>query len=78
MDGRAESVAVEAFGVTVEVTADPEHFAAVSDFLPPRGRPVSQPPERGRFALVKDANGGLLSVVCDEKQIVKATSGALH
>jgi hypothetical protein len=66
---RAESVAVEAFGVTVAVTADPENFAAVSDFLPPRARPVRHSPEKGRFALVKDADGGLLSVMCDEKQI---------
>jgi hypothetical protein len=64
-----ESVAVEAFGVTVAVTADPEHFAAVSDFLPPRARPARHPPERGRFALVKDTDGGLLRVVCDEKPI---------
>jgi hypothetical protein len=65
----AESVAVEAFGVTVAVTADPEHFAAVSDFLPPRARPVRHPPEQGRFALIKDTDGGFLSVMCDEKQI---------
>ena len=64
-----ESVAVEAFGVTVAVTADPEHFAAVSDFLPPRARPVRRPPERGRFALVKDTDDGLLSVVCDDNSI---------
>jgi hypothetical protein len=60
---------VEAFGVTVAVTADPEHFAAVSDFLPPRARPVRNPPERGRFALVKDTDDGLLRIVCDEKPI---------
>jgi hypothetical protein len=65
----AESVAVEAFGVTVAVTADPEHFAVVSDFLPPRARTVRHPPERGRFALVKDTDGRLLSVVCDEQPI---------
>jgi len=63
------SVAVEAFGVTVAVTADPEHFAAVSDFLPPRARTVKRPPERGRFALVKDTDDGLLRVVCDEQPI---------
>ncbi len=68
-ESAVESVAVEAFGVTVAITADPEHFAAVSDFLPPRARPVRHAPERGRFALVKDADGGLLSVVCDEKPI---------
>jgi hypothetical protein len=64
-----KSLAVEAFGVTVAITADPEHFAAVSDFLPPRARPVRHQPEHGRFALVKDADDGLLSVECDEKPI---------
>jgi hypothetical protein len=62
-------VAVEVFGVTVAVTADPEHFAAVSDSLPPRARQVKHPPERGRFALVKDTDEALLNVVCDEKPI---------
>jgi hypothetical protein len=62
-------VAVEAFGVTVAVTADPEHFAAVSDFLPPRARPARHSPERGRFALVKDTDDGLLRVMCDEQPI---------
>lgn len=66
----AESVAVEAFGVTVAVSADPQHFAAVSDFLPPHSRPVRRPPEQGRFALVKDTTDeGLLNVVCDEKPV---------
>jgi hypothetical protein len=66
----AESVAVEAFGVTVAVSADPQHFAAVSDFLPPRARPARHLPERGRFALVKDTtDDGLLNVVCDEKPV---------
>ena len=64
-----ESVAVEAFGVTVAVTADPEHFAAVSDFLPPRARTVKRAPERGRFALVKDTDDGLLSVMYDDNSI---------
>jgi hypothetical protein len=69
-ESAAESVAVEAFGVTVAVSADPQHFAAVSDFLPPRARPVRHPPERGRFALVKDTtDDGLLNVVCDEKPV---------
>jgi hypothetical protein len=62
-------VAVEAFGVTVAVAADPQHFAAVSDFLPPGARPARHPPERGRFALVKDEDDGLLNVVCDEKPV---------
>jgi hypothetical protein len=66
----AESVTVEAFGVTVAVSADPQHFAAVSDFLPPRARQVRHPPESGRFALVKDTtDDGLLNVVCDEKPV---------
>jgi hypothetical protein len=64
-----ETVAVEAFGVTVAVTADSQYFAAVSDFLPPFARPVRHPPERGRFALVKDADDALLSVICDESSI---------
>jgi hypothetical protein len=64
-----ESVAVEAFGVTVAVSADPQHFAAVRDFLPPCARPVRHPPERGRFALVKDTDGALLRVMCDEHPI---------
>jgi hypothetical protein len=64
-----ESVAVEAFGVTVAVTADSEHLAAVSDFLPPCAREVRHPPERGSFALVKDADGALLNIVCDERTI---------
>jgi hypothetical protein len=62
-------VAVEAFGVTVAVTTDREHFAAVSDFLPPHARTVKRPPQRGHFALVKDADDGLLRVVCDEQSI---------
>jgi hypothetical protein len=65
----AETVAVEAFGVTVAVTADPQHFAAIRDFLPPCARRVRDPPERGRFALVKDTDDGLLRVVCDERSI---------
>ncbi len=64
-----ESVAVEAFGVTVAVTADPQHFVAVRDFLPPCARPAKHPPERGRFALVKDTDEALLNVVCDEQPI---------
>ncbi len=70
MEGEsAASVAIEAFGVTVAVTVDPEHFAAVSDFLPPRARTVKRPPERGRFALVKDTDDGLLRITCDERSI---------
>ncbi len=64
-----ETVAVEAFGVTVAVTADSQYFAAVSDFLPPFARPARHPPERGHFALVKDADDALLSVICDENSI---------
>jgi hypothetical protein len=68
-EGKVESLAVEAFGVTVAVTADHQHFAAVRDFLPPCARPVRDLPERGRFALVKDTDDGLLSVACDERSI---------
>jgi hypothetical protein len=67
----AESVAVEAFGVTVAVTADHEHLAAVSNLLPPRARAVKRPPERGHFALVKDTDDGLLRVVCDEQSLTE-------
>lgn len=55
--------------MTVAVTADPQHLAAVRDSLPPCARPVRDPPERGRFALVKDTDDGLLNVMCDEKSI---------
>lgn len=55
--------------MTVAVTADRRHFAAVSDFLPPRARPASQEPERGRFALVEDKDGALVHVMCDEQSI---------
>jgi hypothetical protein len=68
-ESAAESVAVEAFGVTVAVTADPQHFAAVRGFLPPRSRPMRHPPERGHFALVKDSDDALLQVVCDDKPV---------
>jgi hypothetical protein len=68
-ESAVESVAVEAFGVTVAVTADPQHLAAVRDFLPPRARPARHPPERGHFALVKDTDDALLQIVCDEKAI---------
>jgi hypothetical protein len=64
-----DSVVVEAYGVTVEVSAAPEHFAAVRGFLPPSARPVRELPERGRFALVKDTDDGLLRVECDEQSI---------
>lgn len=67
--GSAESVAVEAFGVTVAVTADPQYFAAVSDFLPPGARPVRRLPKQGRFALVKDTDDSLLKVMCDEHSV---------
>lgn len=65
----AETVAVEAFGVTVAVTVDPQYFAAVSDFLPPRAHPARHPPERGRFALVRDVDDTLLNVMCDAQPI---------
>jgi hypothetical protein len=69
-ESAAESVAVEAFGVTVAVTADPQHFAAVRDFLPPGARPANHLPEHGRFALVEDTDDGLLSIVIDEEPVM--------
>jgi hypothetical protein len=69
-ESASESIAVEVFGVSVAVSADPQYFAAVSDFLPPGARPSRRPPDRGRFALVKDTtDDGLLNVVCDEKPV---------
>jgi hypothetical protein len=68
-ENAVESVAVEAFGVAIAVSADPQHFAAVRDFLPPGARPARQPPERGHFALVQDTDDALLNVVCDEQPI---------
>lgn len=56
-ESAVESVAVEAFGATVAV------------FPPPRARPARHPPERGRLALVKDADDALLNVVCDQKPV---------
>lgn len=70
VDVSGESVAVEAFGVTVAVTADPEFFAAVSDLLPPCARQVEHLPDRGHFALVKDADEAFVHVLCDEQSIM--------
>ena len=58
--------------MAVVVTADPQHFAAVRDFLPPCARPVRNSPERGRFALVRDTDDALLQVVCDEQPIARS------
>jgi hypothetical protein len=69
-ESTVESVAVEVFGVTVAVTADSQQFAAVRDLLPPRARPATHPPERGRFALVEDTDDGLLTVVCDGEPVM--------
>ena len=55
--------------MTVAVSADPQHFAAVRDFLPPRARRARHLPERGRFALVQDTDDALLQVTCDEQPI---------
>jgi hypothetical protein len=64
-----ESVTIEAFGVTLAVTADPQHFTAVRKFLPPQARTVNTAPQSGRFALVRAADDALLNVVCDEQSI---------
>jgi len=64
-----ESLTVEVFGVTVAVTADPQHITAVRRFLPPSAQPVRDPPERGRFALVKDDVAGLMRIERDDESI---------
>jgi hypothetical protein len=66
----AETVAVEAFGVTIAVTATPQYLGDVSEFLPPRARPTQDLPERGHFALVEDTDSGLLNVLCDEEPVM--------
>jgi hypothetical protein len=68
-ESAVESLAVEAFGVTVAVTAEPRHLAAVRGFLPPRANPVGHAPEHGCFALVKDTDDALLRVMCDEHSL---------
>lgn len=71
-DSETESVAVEAFGVTIAVTAAAQHFAAIRGFLPPCARPVRHQPERGCFTLIEDTDNGLLNVLCDEEPIMGA------
>jgi len=66
--GAARTEAVEAFGVTVEVTADCDLFAAARGVLPPGARPTGARPENGRFSLVP-AERGLVDVVCDEQSV---------
>ncbi len=57
--------------MTVAVTTDHEHSAAVRGLLPPYSHPVRDLPERGRFALVRDTDGGLLRVMCDDRSITE-------
>jgi hypothetical protein len=59
----AQSIAVEVFGVSVEVTGEAAHLAAVRDFLPPSARPIDAAPAEGGFALVS-AGDGRLELVC--------------
>ncbi len=63
------SVAVEAFGVTVEVTADVRHVGAIREVLPPGARPTRVRPENGRFAIRPLGSRGLLEVLYDEQSV---------
>jgi hypothetical protein len=65
----AESMAVEVFGVSVEVTGEAAHLAAVRDFLPPNARPVAGAPASGGFALVSSGGDGLWELVCDGQSV---------
>ena len=64
----ASTARVEAFGVTVEVTADAEHVAAVRGLMPPGSRPATASPDSGRFALVP-AGDGLVDVLYDQQSV---------
>jgi hypothetical protein len=64
-------VAVESFGVTVEVTADAAHMPAVGELLPPGARAAHLRPERGRFELLM-ADSGLFRVLRDRGVLAKA------
>ncbi len=59
---------IEAFGVTVEVTADPQHLEAIRPILPPGGRRVTIRPDAGRFELISSKHG-LLEVICDGESV---------
>jgi hypothetical protein len=61
---------VEAFGVTVEITADAPLLSAIDAILPPGAKPSSERPDGGRFALIPRGKDGLLDVQLDGESIV--------
>jgi hypothetical protein len=64
-----QSMAVEVFGVSVEVTGEAPHLAAVRGLLPPSARAISGAPAGGGFALVPAGDDGLLELVCDGQSV---------
>jgi len=62
-----QSVTMEAFGVTIEITASGAHLEAVRDVLPPGARQASGRPDSGRFALVAGGGRGLVDLRCDDQ-----------
>ena len=63
---------VQAFGVTVEVTAEVHHLPAIHEILPPGARVAEARPENGRFALIPSGGQGLLDVRLDEEPVAAA------
>jgi hypothetical protein len=63
------SMAVEAFGVVVEVTAEARHLAAIREVLPPGARPTTVRPENGRFTVQPLGGRGLIEVLYDEQSV---------
>ena len=77
-DSRAvESIAVEAYGVTIEVTADAGHLSEVRQILPPAATPAPVPPEDGRFSITWSADDGLLTVISDGQAIAVSVDSAV-
>ncbi len=71
------SLAVEAFGVTVEITAEARHLSAVRAILPPGATPATEPPPNGRFTLVPTAGRDLLTVHRDAQALTGAVDAAV-
>jgi hypothetical protein len=66
----AQSLVIEAFGVTVEVTAGPLQLSAVRGMLAPSATSsATEPADGGRFALVPNADQGLVEVLCDGRSV---------
>jgi hypothetical protein len=70
-------MAVEVFGVSVEVTAGGAHLAAVRGLLPPSARAIGAAPASGAFALVSSGEDGLLDVVCDGQIVAGAMDASV-